>query len=201
MRVLDYGDRAVLVETADPLSVRAAVLGRHDPAVLAVVPAAASVLIQFDRPSPALRSWLDQLPAAGPSPAAPAQAELEPLRLPVRYDGPDLAAVAGECGLTVAELIHAHSSRTYTVQFCGFAPGFGYLTGLDPRLRVSRLVTPRTRVPAGSVAIADEFTGVYPGPSPGGWRLLGSTGIQLLDLDRRPPALLQPGRQVTFVPQ
>jgi KipI family sensor histidine kinase inhibitor len=123
------------------------------------------------------------------------------VQLPVRYDGADLDPVARETGLTTEELIALHSGAEYTVRFCGFSPGFGYLTGLDRRLWLPRLATPRPAVPAGSVAIADEYTGVYPRSSPGGWRLLGSTDVPLFELDRQPPAVLAPGVRVRFIPR
>ena len=113
---------------------------------------------------------------------------------------PDLPAVAAETGLTHDEVIGRHARGRYVVAFCGFAPGFAYLTGLDPQLHVPRLSEPRTRVPAGAVGIADEFTGVYPRPSPGGWRLLGRTAATLWDVERKPPALLVPGARVRFRP-
>jgi KipI family sensor histidine kinase inhibitor len=118
--------------------------------------------------------------------------------IPVRYDGADLAAVAAATGLTVGEVVAAHCGATYRVAFCGFAPGFGYLTGLPERLHVPRRSTPRTRVPAGAVAIAAGYAAVYPRPSPGGWHLLGSTDLVLFDPDRQPPALLAPGNVVRF---
>ena len=114
------------------------------------------------------------------------------------YDGPDLAAVAADTGLTVAEVIARHTAPAYTVGFIGFAPGFAYLIGLDPVLHVPRHASPRTRVPAGSVGIAGEFTGVYPRASPGGWQLLGRTNAALWDLARERPALLEPGVAVRF---
>jgi KipI family sensor histidine kinase inhibitor len=123
------------------------------------------------------------------------------LELAVYYDGADLAAVADRSGLTSAEVVRRHADREYVVLFCGFSPGFGYLTGLDEQLKLPRLGTPRTSVPAGSVAIADEFTGIYPRASPGGWHLLGHTEASLFDVQRDPPALLTPGRRVRFVPQ
>jgi KipI family sensor histidine kinase inhibitor len=102
--------------------------------------------------------------------------------------------------LSPSQLIDLHTGAEYTVRFCGFSPGFAYLDGLDPRLHVGRRASPRTAVPAGSVAIAGEFTGVYPRSSPGGWQLLGRTDAQLWEVTRDPPALLTPGTRVRFVP-
>ncbi len=103
--------------------------------------------------------------------------------------------------MTADELVARHSEPRYVVAFCGFAPGFAYLSGLDERLHVARRAEPRTRVPAGSVGIAGEFTGVYPRASPGGWRLLGRTDADLWNLARTPPALLVPGTRVRFRPR
>ena len=100
-----------------------------------------------------------------------------------------------------AELVRRHTAGRYTVAFIGFAPGFAYLTGLDPLLRLPRLETPRVRVPAGSVAIADQYTGIYPRPCPGGWQLIGSTELAVWDVTREPPALLTPGTVVRFEAQ
>jgi KipI family sensor histidine kinase inhibitor len=118
--------------------------------------------------------------------------------IPVTYDGEDLTTVATLTGLSVAEVIDRHTSGVYEVAFVGFAPGFAYLTGLDPTLHVPRLATPRTRVPEGSVAIAGPYAAVYPTPSPGGWNLLGRTAIPVFDPRREPPALLAPGTRVRF---
>ncbi len=107
--------------------------------------------------------------------------------------------IAQLTGLGVDEVIRRHQRAEYVVAFVGFAPGFGYLVGGDPALRVPRRSTPRTRVPAGSVALAGEFTGVYPREGPGGWQLIGRTEAVLWDLDRQPPALLAPGTRVRFV--
>ncbi len=114
------------------------------------------------------------------------------------YDGPDLADVAALTGLTEAEVIERHQAGDYRVGWLGFAPGFGYLTGLDPRLQVPRLDSPRLSVPAGAVAIAGGLAAVYPAASPGGWRLLGHTNAPLFDADRTPPSLLTPGQRVRF---
>ena len=111
----------------------------------------------------------------------------------VVYDGPDLAEVASLTGLSTAQVIHAHTATVWRVGFCGFAPGFAYLVDGDPRLRVPRRSEPRTSVPAGSVALAGEFSAIYPRQSPGGWQLIGHTEAVLWDLDRPNPALLTPG--------
>ncbi len=115
------------------------------------------------------------------------------------YDGEDLDDVARATGLDRDEVIARHTGSSFRVDFCGFAPGFAYLRGLDEALWLPRRSTPRTRVPAGSVAIADVYSAVYPGVSPGGWHLLGTTSTRVWDVDRDPPALLEPGTEVRFV--
>jgi KipI family sensor histidine kinase inhibitor len=114
------------------------------------------------------------------------------------YDGPDLAAVAALTGLSEREVVAAHTGMPWRVAFGGFAPGFAYLVGGDPRLQVPRRDEARTTVPAGSVGLAGEFSGVYPRASPGGWQLIGRTDLALWDLDRDPPALLSAGATVVF---
>ncbi|MFB6436476.1 5-oxoprolinase subunit PxpB [Streptomyces sp. NPDC056411] len=123
------------------------------------------------------------------------------VEIPVRYDGPDLADVAALWGTTPEEVVCLHSGTAFHVAFCGFAPGFGYLTGLPEHLHVPRRETPRTKVPVGAVALAGPYTGVYPRSSPGGWQLIGSTDALLWDPHREPAALLAPGTRVRFVPQ
>jgi KipI family sensor histidine kinase inhibitor len=120
------------------------------------------------------------------------------IRIPVRYDGPDLQLVARTAGLSTDEMVALHCGADYSVAFTGFAPGFGYLVGLPEPLVQARLDQPRTKVPPGSVGIAGEFTGVYPRSSPGGWRLIGRTELSLFDPQRDPPALLVPGDRVRF---
>ena len=117
----------------------------------------------------------------------------------MRYDGPDLSDVARHTGLSEEEVVEAHTGTPWRVAFGGFAPGFGYLAGGDERLRVPRRDSARTAVPAGAVALADRFSGVYPRESPGGWQLIGTTDLPMWDLDRDPPALLRPGVPVRFV--
>jgi KipI family sensor histidine kinase inhibitor len=197
MRIAPYGDEALLAEPADGDSVLAiAAAASAEPGVLEVVPAARTLLVRATRQAlPRLAERLRELDARPPaaSVAAPADVVLE-----VQYDGADLAGTAAEIGIEPAELIRRHTAGHYVVAFCGFAPGFAYLRGLDRALHVPRLAEPRTRVPTGSVGIAGEFTGVYPRESPGGWRLLGCTDAVLWDLERTPPALLSPGTRVRF---
>jgi KipI family sensor histidine kinase inhibitor len=198
MRLRPYGPHAVLVEPAEPAAVLplATALAEVD-GVVEVVPAARTLLavLRPDAdPAAAAAAIRDR---AGDLPSEPA-GRSEPVVLTVDYDGPDLAATAAELGLPPDELARRHSDGDYVVAFCGFAPGFAYLTGLDADLHVPRLAEPRTKVPSGSVGIAGEFTGVYPRASPGGWRLLGRTDATLWDLDRTPPALLTPGTRVRF---
>jgi KipI family sensor histidine kinase inhibitor len=195
-RLLECGDDAVLLECGDlaetlglaPL-VRAAA-----PEVTEVVPGACTLLLRLARPlSSGARERLLALEAR------PVRSEDAPtVTLPVVYDGADLAEVAAHCGLGVADVVAAHTGQTWTVAFCGFAPGFGYLVGEDDRLAVPRRATPRTRVPAGAVGLAGSFAGVYPRAGPGGWQLIGRTTTVLWDLAVEPPALLQPGTRVRF---
>lgn len=201
IRLLPSGARAVLAEVTDAAAARALaqqLRERDDARIEDVVTGARTVLLvarnREDLPGlvPLLRNN-----AARPSP--PEQGR--PLRIAVTYDGDDLNDVATESGLSVAEVISRHSRADYTVEFIGFAPGFGYLTGLDPALHLPRLGTPRTSVPAGSVAIAGQYSAVYPRSSPGGWRLLGRTDAVLFDVDADPPAVLTAGTRVRFVPQ
>lgn len=121
------------------------------------------------------------------------------VQIAVHYDGPDLGDAARLCGLSPAEVVTLHTAAPWRVAFGGFAPGFAYLTGGDARLEVARRPEPRTVVPAGAVGIAGSFSGIYPRPSPGGWQLIGTTEATLWDVDRDPPALLQPGWSVQFV--
>jgi KipI family sensor histidine kinase inhibitor len=200
VKVRPFGDAALLVEPDEPAAVLPlARLLDGEPDVLEVVPGARTLLL---RSSPAGVAALTErvLTLADTAPALVAPRG-EEVVLDVVYDGADLEATAAELELSSAELVRRHAAGAYVVAFCGFAPGFAYLTGLDPALHVSRLAAPRTSVPAGAVGIAGEFTGVYPRSSPGGWRLLGRTDAILWDLERRPPALLVPGTPVRFRPR
>jgi KipI family sensor histidine kinase inhibitor len=163
-----------------------------------VVPAERTVLVRFDPHARGSReqvlTWLRQArPRSVPDVDAPG------VRLAVRYDGEDLEDVGRLTGLGPAGVVRAHTGRDWTVAFTGFAPGFGYLIGGDPRLRVPRLPAPRVRVPRGAVGLAGVYSGVYPRSSPGGWRLIGTALDEVWDVDREPPALLRPGVRVRFV--
>jgi KipI family sensor histidine kinase inhibitor len=199
MRLLPYGETAYLVELpdlADVIGYAGAVREASPAGVVDVVPAARTVLVTFD---PALTTAEAMASALTSTTYEPRLAGVGPLvELAVRYDGVDLRDVAAVAGLPEAEVIRRHTAREYVVAFCGFAPGFAYCAGGDPALFVPRLPTPRSHVPEGSVAVAGEWTGVYPRSSPGGWRLLGRTDAPLWDLDRDPPALLKPGTRVRF---
>jgi KipI family sensor histidine kinase inhibitor len=137
--------------------------------------------------------------ASGTAPAGPGDADSQTVEIPVRYDGDDVDEVAALLELTRPELIALHTASAWRVAFCGFAPGFAYLVTDHDRLRVPRRATPRASVPAGSVGLAGEFSGVYPRSSPGGWQLIGSTDAVLWDASADRPARLTPGTRVRFV--
>lgn len=196
--VLPYGDRALLLEVADAaqaLALHRTVLDRDLPGIVESVPAARTVLVTFDAPAACTRAarWLPDLRPVQLGPTDRAVVEIA-----VVYDGQDLPQVAESCGMSVEEVIRRHTQAEYETAFVGFAPGFAYLTGLDPRLQLPRHATPRTSVPTGSVAIAGEFAAVYPSASPGGWQLLGRTDARVFDVHRTPPALLTAGTRVRF---
>ena len=196
MKVIPVGSRALLVEvedTAEATSLAAWARSRGVPAD-EVVPGAVSVL--FDGVDP--RVVRAALAAWSPTAAVPAEGTPE-IRIEVTYDGPDLSFVAAHWGCTEDEVVTRHTSLELRSAFCGFAPGFAYLSGLPPEWSVPRLPSPRARVRAGSVALADRWCAVYPGPSPGGWRVIGSSSVVLWDAGSRSPALLAPGTRVRFV--
>lgn len=201
MRALPVGDDALLVEVAsgeEAQALHAELLRRRTEGSLSVreiVPAARTVLLDGLADPRRLASEL----TTAEVPPAPPRAR-EAVELPVHYDGPDLADVAAHWGVSLHEVARIHAATEFSVAFCGFAPGFGYLTGLPPRYDVPRRATPRTAVPAGAVALAGPYTGVYPRSSPGGWQLIGTTDTVLWDHTRVPAALLSPGTRVRFVP-
>jgi KipI family sensor histidine kinase inhibitor len=200
MRLLPCGDRAILVEVADAETRRrldATLRRRPLPGAVEHVPGARTVLVVAHsvRDLTGLAAALQDLELDPPGPAH----ESDEVVVEVRYDGPDLDDVAAHLGIPPREVVARHTGQSWTVEFAGFAPGFGYLTGSDGGLEVPRRESPRTRIPAGSVGLAGPYSGVYPRPSPGGWQLVGRSDARLWDADRDPPALLTPGRRVRFV--
>jgi KipI family sensor histidine kinase inhibitor len=166
-----------------------------------LVPGIASVLVVYDPLRWTAPEVWGAIAAILPAEGRGSSATPRIVEIGVRYggdDGPDLDAVAQACGMSPAEVVAIHTQRPYPVLMLGFMPGFPYLGDLDPRLRLPRRPTPRTVVRAGSVAIANDQTGIYPSQSPGGWHLLGRTSVPLFDPTRDPPSTLQPGDMVRF---
>lgn len=198
MRLLPCGDTAILAEFDDAAAraafdgaLRAAAL----PEVLEQVPAARTVLVRArSEDLPRLADALRTLRVD----ATAASSDARTITVPVVYDGADLDDVAHHLGITRRAVVARHVGQLWTVEFAGFAPGFGYLQGDGERLTVPRRSSPRTRVPAGAVALAGEYCGVYPADLPGGWQLIGRTDAPMWDVTRAEPALLTPGTTVRF---
>lgn len=198
-RIRTAADTALMLDAADldeamrllPALREAAIEG-----VTELVPAAQTILVRFDPRVADADALAERLLAIEPLEHVATSSDA--VTIPVVYDGEDLAEVAEHLGVSTDELVRRHQAATWTVAFTGYAPGFGYLVGDDDLLEVPRRPSPRTRIPAGSVALAGRFSGVYPRESPGGWQLIGRTDARMWDLDREPPALLQPGATVRF---
>ena len=206
MTVRPFGDRAFLIELEQ----------RIDPAIVDhgrviadewerrglgdAIPAYASVVVSFD---PARTSWREAAAAArsvaAASPAATSEIAGRTIEIPTVYDGPDLPDTAARSGMSVDELVALHCGRTYRAFFLGFMPGLAYCGMLDPRIDAPRLDAPRPHVAAGCVGVANGQTVVYPVDSPGGWRLIGRTELEMFDPGRDPPALVRAGDRVRFV--
>ncbi|QNP50477.1 5-oxoprolinase subunit B/C family protein [Diaphorobacter aerolatus] len=200
MRFLPVNSRALLVELADlddTLALLASLQKTPVHGVEELVPAAQTILVQF-RPSATTAPQIVREIASRRLDARAGRSDVL-VEIPVHYNGEDLTDVAQMLGISADEVIRRHTQGEYTVAFTGFAPGFGYLVGGDPIFNVPRRSSPRTRVPAGSVALAGHFSAVYPQASPGGWQLIGVTETPMWDLSRELPALLQPGYRVKFV--
>ena len=195
-RIFQFGDAALVCEAPAPATLdcqrrvwAAAGAARGWPHVLEVVPGMNNLTIMFD---PLEAAW----DATGDAPSAGREVEI-----PVQYggeSGPDLQAVASHTGLSAKEVVARHAAGEYVVFFLGFQPGFAYMGGLEKALHTPRRSSPRVEVPAGSVGIGGEQTGIYPATSPGGWQLIGRTSVPLFDPARSPPTLLQPGDRVRF---
>lgn len=199
-RALPAGESAVLVELESGEQAQAlhAEVERRRVAgalgeVAEVVPAARTVLVTGLADPRAFAADVVRWEVPPLAPAATGAVELA-----VRFDGPDLAEVAGLWGMSPEEVAATVTGTAFRVAFCGFAPGFGYLTGLPQELAVPRRASPRTAVPPGSVGLAGPYAGVYPRSSPGGWQIIGTTDAELWDPAREPAALLAPGTGVRF---
>jgi KipI family sensor histidine kinase inhibitor len=200
VRLRPCGDHGLLVELDDLAAVHelyARLEADRPDGVLDLVPASRTLLLHVDPAVATPRRIAEQLAAAGDTRRA--VGERREVEIPVTYDGDDLDRVGELTGLGPDGVVEAHTARTWTVAFVGFAPGFGYLVTDDEALHVPRRDEPRSDVPAGAVGLADEFSGVYPRRSPGGWQLIGRTEHPVWDLDRDPPGLLRPGTSVRFV--
>lgn len=198
-----FGEAALLVDCGSSeraQALAASVRAEPIPGIAAVVPGLESLLVELDSPDDERVSTIlaGRITRLSDAPIRGRQRTIG-----VVYGGehgPDLAEVAALTGLSEAEVIRRHASSQFRVLFVGFAPGFAYLGGLPDELRVPRLATPRTRTPAGSVAVAEGMSGIYPADLPGGWRVIGRTPIALFDPRRDPPAYLAPGDHVRFEP-
>ncbi len=190
MKICPVGRDALLAEVSSPQdAVALAAWARGRALARDVVPGVETVLFDGvadpDGLADLLEAWRPAETVEGPR-----------VEIPVTYDGPDLETVAGHWGCDVDEVGARHRGTEFVSAFCGFAPGFAYLSGLHAS--VPRLATPRTRVPVGSVALAGTWCGVYPVASPGGWQIVGHTDAELWDPRREEPALLAPGTRVRF---
>lgn len=203
-RLLPYGEQAVLLECADLADAQAVhrwltTPSAEDAAVIApvigeIVPGACTLLLRLTAPLPsAAAETLTRVRPPRRDVTATTTVEVV-----VDYNGADVDQVADSVGLTADDLVDWHTGQDWTVAFCGFAPGFGYLMPTVQARRIPRRSTPRTQVPAGSVALADQWSAVYPNSSPGGWQLIGSTDVPLFDASADPPARLRPGMRVRF---
>jgi KipI family sensor histidine kinase inhibitor len=213
-RLVPAGDSAIVIELGSEIDLAvnsqifnlARAIGQEKlPAIVELVPTYRSLLVSYDP----LVSQYEEMFVLLSELAANSQVGLveatEPtiIELPVVYggeDGRDLDVVAEHAGLSTQEVIDIHSGIDYHVYMIGFAPGFPYLGGLDERIAIPRLKTPRISIPAGSVGIAESQTGVYPNASPGGWQLIGRTAVPLFDMTESSPSLITPGARVRFIP-
>jgi inhibitor of KinA len=204
VRIAPLGDAALLVELGQrvdtalntrALALAAALDKRRD--VREAVPGYASVAVHYDPEQVTYRGLaaaVRRLMDAKPAPALPGRLH----RIPVTYDGPDLEATAAALRLTMGEVVRLHTEPTYRCFMIGFAPGWAYLGPLPEALRLPRRRVPRTHVPAGSVAMAGQQTGIYPLPTPGGWHLIGRTSVRMFLAQSDPPSLLRTGDRVKF---
>ena len=206
-RIFPLGDTALVCEASPPATLDCqqrmwalADAARLWPHVVEVVPGMNNLTLVFD-PLQAGQADLERQLKDAWDAVSLVDVGTAEIEIPVHYggtDGPDLTSLAKQIGLSIDELVKRHTQAEYIVFFLGFQPGFAYLGGLDPSLHAPRRAEPRVEVPAGSVGIGGEQTGIYPAVSPGGWQLLGRTDLKLFDPARNPPTLMQPGDRVRF---
>lgn len=209
MRFYMLGERALVIESRPPVSflLQQRIWGlaqqlSHEPAVAEVIPGMNNLTLHLHAIPSSKEEAIAQLKEWWKA-AASFTPDSRSIDIPVIYgksSGPDLLSLAETVGLTPKQVVEAHCAERYTVFFIGFQPGFPYLSGLSPRLACPRHQTPRLSVPAGSVGIAGNQTGIYPLTSPGGWQIIGQTSSQLFDEKREAPFLLRPGDTVRFIP-
>jgi KipI family sensor histidine kinase inhibitor len=183
----------------DVVAFHAGLIAAEVPGLTEVVSGARTLLLRFDPDRTDAGRLRSGLTGVVPVRADRSAEVRTPLVIPVTYDGEDLDAAARTTGMTRDELVAWHTGQVWTSAFCGFAPGFSYLTGTAPTLDLPRRSTSRTAVPSGAVALAGEFSAVYPRSSPGGWQLIGRTEVAMWSLDRDPPALAPAGTRLRFV--
>lgn len=214
MHIKPCGEQALIVDITEDdaqavgltvlrtvLRLKDVVASWHSDGVIDLVPAATTLLIMLDTTRVVPRDIEARLYAVDLA-AVPASAASETIevRIPTRYDGPDIASLAEKLGWSPQELVARHQETVWTAAFGGFAPGFSYLTPDTPWPAIPRLDSPRPAIPAGSVGLAGDFSGIYPQQSPGGWQLIGTTDEKLWDPTREDrPALIMPGDIVRFV--
>lgn len=201
MKILSCGEHALLIELADERAAMAthrALLDAKLPGVLEIVPAERTVLVMVVPGGAELMDLAQRLSTM--SSRGVANAERGQIELEVTYDGPDLDFACEFIGMEAGDLVDWHCSQVWSVAFCGFAPGFGYMTSDQWTQSVPRRPESRLKVRAGAVGLAGRYCGVYPAQSPGGWQIIGHTSARMWDLSRDAPALLVPGMRVAFVP-
>lgn len=200
MRFLPVNLNTIIVELAnldETLALFEALAAKPIAGIEEMVPAANTIMIQFAPTAISAQALVRQLRGYNISTRQASAGKL--VEIPVYYNGEDLSEVASFLGISTDEVIARHTGGEYSVAFIGFAPGFAYLSGGHPSFQIPRRQTPRTRIPAGAVAVAGNFSAVYPKASPGGWQILGVTPSVMWDMGRDVPALLQPGFKVKFV--
>ena len=212
LTIVPAGDKALAIKVGDTISPEINLAVRNlsvilenqqIPAVLDIVPTYCSILINYDPLISSLDELSIKIKDLGKNINDSTVGSPRTIEIPTVYGGiygPELGYVAQFNGLTELQVIDIHSGTDYLVYAMGFTPGFTYLGGLSDKIVTPRLQTPRTEIPAGSVGIAEQQTGIYPIESPGGWQLIGRTPVNLFDPTKSPPVIVEPGDYIRFVP-